>query len=815
MNVRADSNSQHTEKEYGALRRWRPWNERREPLAAWTMNRMVNRYDRHGRYFLKDGAPAPFTAGELTAGIILNHFAVGPGLEGAKEIIGLLTGVNEEVDGLGRGESFSRWLRIDLDNHGGDPEVAFTNLKAALAWRDLLIGLGFHPLVIDSDGRGGIWLDVIFDEPARSEYVRLFGLWLTRDWQEHGLKAPPEVFPKTMVQAKGAGAGEYGSWARLYGRRPKSDHWSRVYRDGGWLEGEEVIEAILDTAGDSPQLIVIEAREFQPHARKAKATDNGREDRPRTDAERAEDVRLAKEALSHLVEGVKDEHGREFHSEYDPWILIGMSLRQLGDAGRELWFEWSKTHPKYQATGPFSCEAKWPTFSEEGVGLGTLFHYAKRAGWSGPRRAVAAGEMADHGHDDDTEILDRWPQIRDEAFHGVAGEVVALVDPHTEADPAAILVQFLVAFSNMVGRLPYFQVSGTRHHLNLFATLVGPTAAGRKGTSWDVVTWLLKLLDDEWAGDRIQGGLVSGEGLIHHVRDASPGGKNPDEGVQDKRLLIVETELSRTLKAMNREHNTLSDVLRQAWDHGQLRTLGKNSPAKATDAYISIIGHVTAADIRTHLTETDSANGFANRFLWPVVRRSKSLPEGGELESVNWTGIVNRLRDLTDQARLRGQHRYRRDATARKMWAAVYESLSAGKPGLLGAVISRAEAQVMRLACTYAMLDGSPEVRGPHLIAAVALWDFCEASARFVFGDSLGDPDAEKLLDALRIATEGLTRNQIYDDVFARHKKRDEIVKLLSNLLTAGLIHRRSQASTGGRPAELWLIGRGCALTAP
>jgi hypothetical protein len=419
---------------------------------------------------------------------------------------------------------------------------------------------------------------------------------------------------------------------------------------------------------------------------------------------------------------------------------------------------------------------------------------------------------ADKGPDDDTEVVDYWPEIKPEAFHGIAGEIVELVDPHTESDPVAILIQFLVAVANLIGRLPYFLVSGTRHYLNLFVALVGATAVGRKGTSWDVVTWLLRVIDPEWADTRIQSGLVSGEGLIYHVRDESTtkqkGKPVVDPGVTDKRLLVVETELSRTLKAMGWDRCTLSDVLRQSWDHGNLRILSRNQPVTATGAHISIVGHATQADIRRLLTETDMANGFGNRLLWPAVRRSKVLPEGGELDRINWTPITRKLTAIVATIRAWPDPKMRRDATAGKVWAGIYEPLSAGKPGLLGAILSRAEAQVMRLACVFAMLDRSREVCGRHLIAAVALWDYCEASARFIFGDSLGDPDAEKLLDALRKAKDGLTRKQIYVDVFHGHKKSGDIVKLLSNLLTAGLIHRSNLPSTGGRPTEAWRAGR-------
>ena len=82
---------------------------------------------------------------------------------------------------------------------------------------------------------------------------------------------------------------------------------------------------------------------------------------------------------------------------------------------------------------------------------------------------------------------------------------------------------------------------------------------------------------------------------------------------------------------MRREGNTLSTTLRDAWDTGTLRTLTKNSPAVATGAHISIIGHVTELVVRRYLGETEQGNGFGNRFLWVCARRSKKLPFGGNL----------------------------------------------------------------------------------------------------------------------------------------------------------------------------------------
>jgi hypothetical protein len=254
---------------------------------------------------------------------------------------------------------------------------------------------------------------------------------------------------------------------------------------------------------------------------------------------------------------------------------------------------------------------------------------------------------------------------------------------------------------------------------------------------------------------------------------------------------------------LGREGNTLSALIRQAWDTGTLRVLTRNSPAKATDAHISIIGHITRDEIRRYLDTTEAANGFANRFLWFCVRRSKALPEGGG--RVNFGKLTTRLHAALRCARQACE--LKRDEAARQLWHKIYPELSDGKPGLLGAVISRAEAQVMRLACLYALLDCSPEVRQVHLAAALALWRYCEDSVRFIFGDSFGDPVADEILRALKEAgTSGLTQTQL-NDLFSGNRSSGALARSLTSLAEAGrVICRREETGQRGRPLRRWFV---------
>jgi hypothetical protein len=278
-----------------------------------------------------------------------------------------------------------------------------------------------------------------------------------------------------------------------------------------------------------------------------------------------------------------------------------------------------------------------------------------------------------------------------------------------------------------------------------------------------------------------------------------------DPGIPDKRLLVTEPEFASALAVMERPGNTLSPVMRRAWDGLSLSTRTKNSPLKATGPHISICGHITTDELRARLTRTDAANGFANRYLFPLVRRSKLLPFGGNLLEMEIGRLCQRIKPAVEAAKPIGL--VAMTDAAREQWQSVYEDLSAAKPGLLGAVVARGEAQVIRLALVYALLDAQNKIDAAHLKAAIAVWDYCDTSAAYIFGDSLGDPVADEILRGLRHAgLAGMTRTAIRD-LFGRNRSGDRIGVALAALMTNGRA-RMETRMTGGRPAEIWLAVR-------
>ena len=133
-----------------------------------------------------------------------------------------------------------------------------------------------------------------------------------------------------------------------------------------------------------------------------------------------------------------------------------------------------------------------------------------------------------------------------------------------------------------------------------------------------------------------------------------------------------------------------------------------------------------------------------------------------------------------------------------------YPELSEGKPGLLGAITARAEAQVLRLSCIYALLDCSTKIKIEHHRAALALWNYCDRSARWIFGTSTGDKNADKILLALhRAGAVGMTRTEISERVFQRNISSDALSDAL-RVLRQSERAKSLKELTAGAPCERW-----------
>jgi hypothetical protein len=393
--------------------------------------------------------------------------------------------------------------------------------------------------------------------------------------------------------------------------------------------------------------------------------------------------------------------------------------------------------------------------------------------------------------------------LPDPAYHGLTGDFLRTFSKHTEASDAALLAHWLPAVGMIIGPDTYAYAGGNQP-ARVNTVLVGPTNRGRKGTARSIVDSLFQAVDEDlWREQRVTG-LSSGEGVIVKVEDIYA--TDPDTGERElvkeaeKRVLVVESEFSRVLANMKREGNILSQIIRECFDTGDLATL-TIKPRTVSGAHISIVCHITQEDLDKHLTDTDMANGFGNRFLWFGIRSTKLLPHLKPIPASVFEPFTKRLRSLHHK----GERYVPLAARANERWDSIYRELSIDSPGLAGAMIARGSTMVMRLALIYALLDGAKSIDVPHLEAALVVWRYCEASARLLFANKQGSSVAERILQLLRSGP--MKGGQFYSHIMP--DKHGQIPPSLERLEMEGLIRKLSVPRQGpGRPAVVWELVR-------
>lgn len=392
------------------------------------------------------------------------------------------------------------------------------------------------------------------------------------------------------------------------------------------------------------------------------------------------------------------------------------------------------------------------------------------------------------------------PAPSSEIYHGLAGRLAELITEYVESDQASILVQLLTAFGIAVGIRPYYQVGPTKHHPATYVGLIGPTARGRKGTGLDAIEALFSIADPGFT-NRIMSGIGSGENLVHLVRD--PDDERRDDRASDRRLLLRESELARLLVVVNREGSTLSHYLRDAYDGKILNNAVKGKPATATVHHIGLVGHCTPNEVRGTLTARQIQNGLANRVAWFLAKRARKMARPPLFEGPAIEEAALKLADVLHATF--GFHRVERSPAADDVWEEWYNALPDDEVGIVAVLTNRAETLVNRWALIYALMDKSTVIEVQHLSAALALYDYEHACVEHIWGQTTGDPMADRILDELSYGD--FMQGDLHS-IFHGHLSASVVERIASDLESSGRIVRvrvpSEKGSAGGRPGLLW-----------
>ena len=388
-----------------------------------------------------------------------------------------------------------------------------------------------------------------------------------------------------------------------------------------------------------------------------------------------------------------------------------------------------------------------------------------------------------------------WLPTLDEAvFDCYLGYLVRQIEPTSEADPVAILASLLCFAGVHLGRDPHVRAGDDPHPLLVWPLIIGHTNTGKKGTSWSAARRLIADTDLTFATANIKSGLTSGEGLAQRFALSDDGEPDPDAEPRDLRLLAFENEWGGVMAKMRREGNSLSAILRQAWEGGDLSTLTVNARI-APESHVGILAHITPDEFRAKLSDADMAGGTYNRFLPLAVAWSKALPDSVGADPGLLTSLAADFADRLDTGGRLGALDLAEEA--RPLWRELYLEFNTDTHHpRVAQFVSRALPYCKRIAGIHAALDGEPAIHAVHLHAAAALVRYSIDSARALFVDTA---TPAKLTAWITEAGEtGRTKTDITSG-FYKGKPPADLAAILDQLIHAGRVTLTQRRPPGGK----------------
>lgn len=338
------------------------------------------------------------------------------------------------------------------------------------------------------------------------------------------------------------------------------------------------------------------------------------------------------------------------NDDYWVWLFAGMALKdRYGAQGRLIWDSWSSA--SYKEFSPEVQATKWRSFRGTGITVGTIYHYAKDAGWKPTWWTEKDDELAAEGGriarafiesarekarnvtrsargdliDNDTgEVLYEKPdpvvETQDWLYPGgLLGAMTDWIVETTSRRPNRPMA--LAAAISIVGTVLGRHLAGpTKSGTHLYIACIGETAAGKDRPMQAIG----EILDAAGLGFLvISGKFKSDVALENAIAD------NPCS------VAIID-EIGQQLFAsiMGRKAGThqanIGAILRETWPRSFKEIATSCSAArkghKIKSPAFSIYGASTVDEFYASLSGAAVDNGFINRFL--IIKAAKRAVGG-------------------------------------------------------------------------------------------------------------------------------------------------------------------------------------------
>ena len=368
-------------------------------------------------------------------------------------------------------------------------------------------------------------------------------------------------------------------------------------------------------------------------------------------------------------------------------------------------------------------------------------------------------------HDEDKEHhFNTPPTIPENPFPPRLKHAVEIACYQTEAHPMAVALHYIIYFSSHIGQQRYIYVGNERHYLNVYAILIGRSGKV-KGTADSQVRIIEKKATDllinkyNYTPPRKISGLSTGEGLIESIKDPGDSDEN-DVSRLDKRISITESEYANVLTQDQRGGNTLSVVLRDAYDGKTLSNITVTARI-ASNPQINIIGHITPGELKNHKSFfLQSANGALNRNLIFFARREQTFsiprqytPEETKKLSEWLAECIYRARDKTLSDNYQDENQGKEIVVSDAAKAVIdseyhyREADQDAMPELLANMVARHRVFIWRLSAILALLDGTDTVEAEHVHQAYKWLDYSLASIRYILSTAVQEAEQDRIMN--------------------------------------------------------------------
>ncbi|MEZ8826151.1 DUF3987 domain-containing protein [Vibrio amylolyticus] len=332
------------------------------------------------------------------------------------------------------------------------------------------------------------------------------------------------------------------------------------------------------------------------------------------------------------------------------------------------------------------------------------------------------------------------PRIEQAGFYGLLGHIAKKLSEGTEAHCEAILMTLMTLISISIPKYKKFVPFGanvTEHRINVL--ILAPTGGG-KGVSDAQVDALINTaielipnyVSNPLYANTSSGGLSSGEGLSHHLRDS----ETPLN--DDKRLVIVEAEFQSVLSKCNGKDSILSATIRKLFDGKSLTSMTKSDPYTCSNPHVGIVGHITQTELCKELSDSSIANGFANRFPIYCVFPKKGIPFPKVTPTECLADLGAQLNEVLLWANS-SEKEMEFDDSYKELYTNVYDDLKSLGPtdSIEQKLMTRASHYATMYAMMFAIFDKTNIISSKHLTASLAWIDYWHESVQYIFNTEL------------------------------------------------------------------------------